>query len=108
MSNSLVRSFFVGRVLAESIGESFEKVLTNGLSELGKFDAEQREQLRQFTEEVMSRAKLAEESAMAGRSTISIDLSSSSDLDLQATIDDLRAEIAQLRTELQRYRSRAA
>ncbi|MDY6937204.1 MAG: hypothetical protein SWY16_06005 [Cyanobacteriota bacterium] len=108
MSNSLVRAFFVGRVLAESIGESFEKVLTNGLSEVGKFDAEQREQLRQFAEEVMVRAKQTEETAMQGRSTISVDFSSSPDLDLQATIDDLRAEIAQLRTELQRYRSRAA
>lgn len=56
MSNSVIHAFFVGRAIAQVINEQVEDALTNALSELGKFDAEQRERLRQFTEEVMARA----------------------------------------------------
>ena len=56
MSNPLVRALFVGRAVAEICNEQFENALTDALSELGKFDAEQRERLRQFTAEVMERA----------------------------------------------------
>ncbi|MFO5470546.1 MAG: DUF6825 family protein, partial [Dolichospermum sp.] len=56
MSNPLVQAFFVGRAVAEVINERVEVALTDALSELGKFDAETKEQLRQFTEEVMARA----------------------------------------------------
>lgn len=107
MTNPPVHAFFIGRVLAEEIGAAFEKVLTNGLSELGKFDAEQRESLSQFTDRVLDRARQAESSAMQGRPSGQSDFSGSSEVDWQAIIDDLRAEIAQLRTELQRYRSRS-
>lgn len=106
MSNPLVHAFFVGRAIAEVVSEEVEKAVTNSLSELGKFDAEQRERLRQFTNDVMARASQAEESAMRGR-PISTS-SPESSVDLQAMIDDLRAEIAQLRVELQRYRNRAS
>jgi len=105
MSNPLVHAFFVGRALAEALGEQLEFSLTNALSELGKFDAEQRERLRQFTEQVIERANREEVEAMQGRSMGTSGYSSSSPDDLQVTIDELRAEIAQLRTELQRYRS---
>ncbi len=105
MSNPHVHAFFVGRTFAEGMSEALEKILTNGLSELGKFDAEQRESWRQFAEDVISRADRAEESVMQGRQTSSG--SGISVLAMQATIDELRAEIAQLRTELQRYRSRS-
>lgn len=107
MTNPPVHSFFIGRVLAEEIGATFEKVLTNGLSELGKFDAEQRETWSQFTDRVIDLARQAENSAMQGRSSDSSDFSGSTEVDWQAIIDDLRAETAQLRTELQRYRSRS-
>lgn len=106
MTNPPVHAFFIGRVLAEEIGAAFEKVLTNGLSELGKFDAEQRESLSQFTDRVIDLARQAEDSAMQGRPVGMSDRSGSA-VDWQASIDDLRAEIAQLRTELQRYRSRS-
>ncbi|MBF2077510.1 MAG: hypothetical protein IGR76_03060 [Synechococcales cyanobacterium T60_A2020_003] len=106
MSNPLVHAFFVGRAIAEVVSEEVEKAVTNSLSELGKFDAEQRERLRQFTNDAMARASQAEESAMRGR-PISTS-SPESSVDLQAMIDDLRAEIAQLRVELQRYRNRAS
>jgi hypothetical protein len=106
MSNPLVHAFFVGRAIAEAVGEQVESSVTNALSELGKFDAEQRERLRLFTEEVNLRAQRAEEMAMQGRTSGTGGYTSApGSSDLQATIDDLRAETAQLRTELQRYRS---
>jgi hypothetical protein len=104
MSNPLVQAFFVGRAVAEVINERVEVVLTDALSELGKFDAEAREQLRQFTEEVMARANRAAETAETGTTTTS-SASGVGSTDLQAEIDELRAEIALLRTELQKYRS---
>lgn len=106
MSNPLVHAFFVGRAIAEALGEQIENSLTNALSDLGKFDAEQRERLRQFAAQVTERAQREEELAMQGRTTTAIVPVGSASNDLQATIDDLRAEVAQLRAELQRYRNR--
>ncbi|MCU0516244.1 MAG: hypothetical protein MUC60_05115 [Oscillatoria sp. Prado101] len=106
MSNSLVHAFFVGRALAETLNEQLEKTLTDALSDLGKFDAEQRERLRQFTAQVLERATVAAETATANRVPDSEPYAPDSPgPDLQATIDELRAEIAQLRVQLQRYRS---
>lgn len=107
MSNPLVHAFFVGRALAEAVSEQVEAGVSETLSDLGKFDAEQRERLRQFTESVLERASRAEEAAMQGRTTTTIVPYGSQPTDLQATIDDLRAEVAHLRAELQRYRSRS-
>ena len=105
MSNPLVQAFFVGRAAAEVINERVEVALTDALSELGKFDAEAKEQLRQFTEEVMARANRAAESSATGKTTNSS--SGADSLDLQTEIDELRAEIALLRSELQKYRNAA-
>jgi hypothetical protein len=102
MTNPLVQAFFVGRAVAEVINERLEVALTDALSEFGKFDAEAREQLRQFTEEVITRANRAAE---ASGSTTGTTTSGTGSLDLQAEIDELRAEIALLRTELQKYRN---
>lgn len=108
MSNPLVHAFFVGRAFADAVGEQIENAVTNALSDLGKFDAEQREWLRQFTEQVLERASRAEEMAMQDRpGSASAGYTSGSSTDLQAMIDDLRAETAQLRAELQRYRNRS-
>lgn len=107
MSNPLVHAFFVGRAAAEAVGEQLETAVTSALSELGKFDAEQRERLRQFTDQVLERANREEEAAMQGRTTSALVKRGSQPQDLQATIDELRAEIAQLRAELQLYRSRS-
>ncbi|MBW4651213.1 MAG: hypothetical protein KME06_21355 [Kastovskya adunca ATA6-11-RM4] len=103
MNNSLIHAFFVGRAVAETLNEQLEDALTNALSELGKFDAEQRERLRQFTETVMERAEREAETAVRGRTTTAIVPVGS--IDLQVTIDELRAEIARLRAELQTYRN---
>ncbi|MBD2560404.1 DUF6825 family protein [Nostoc sp. UIC 10607] len=108
MSNPLVQAFFVGRAVAEVVNERLEVALTDALSDLGKFDAEAREQLRQFTEEVVERANRAAEAANAGQATTSSGKASSDSGDLQADIDELRAEIALLRTELQHYRRTSA
>lgn len=106
MSNPLVHAFFIGRALAEAIGEQVEHAITNSLGDLGKFDAEQRERLRQFTSQVLERASREEELAMQGRTTTSAIVPvASKPEDLQVVIDDLRAETAQLRAELQRYRN---
>ena len=98
-------AFFVGRALAEAVYEQTELALTDTLSELGKFDAEQRERLRQFTEAVLARAEREAAAAKQGRTTTAIVPLGTQPTDLQATIDELRAEVAQLRAELKRYRS---
>ncbi|MEH1938920.1 MAG: DUF6825 family protein [Nostoc sp.] len=108
MSNPLVQAFFVGRAVAEVVNERLEVALTDALSDLGKFDAEAREQLRQFTEEVLERANRAAEATNAGKSTTGSGQPNSESGDVQADIDELRAEIALLRTELQHYRRTSA
>lgn len=106
MSNPIAHAFFIGRALAETMYEQAETSFTNTLSELGKLDAELRENLRQFTEQVMERAQLEEEMAMQGRATTTASTSTAGTADLQTMIDELRAEIARLRSELKQYRSR--
>lgn len=107
MTNPLVQAFLVGRAVAEVAGERLEHTLTDALSELGKFDAEAREHLRSFTQEVMERAERAGDTVGSGGTTNAGQTGSGS-MDVQATVDDLRAEIATLRTELQRYRTNYA
>lgn len=101
MSNPVLNAFFLGRAFAEVLTEKAEENLTNALSELGKFDAEQRENVRQFIEEVQARAS---QDGTEGSNLIStLDGAVSSD-DLQETLDKLRAEIASLKAELKTYR----
>lgn len=107
MSNSVIHAFFVGRAIAQALNEQVEDALTNALSELGKFDAEQRERLRQFTEDVMARAAREAEINGQGRTTTTTPTGTASTTDVQANIDDLRAEIARLRAELQNYRNQS-
>ncbi|HEY9613569.1 DUF6825 family protein [Allocoleopsis sp.] len=107
MSNSVIHAFFVGRALAQALNQQVEDALTNALSELGKFDAEQRERLREFTEQVMEQAQREAETATMGRTTTTIVPFGSHSGDLQATIDELRAEIARLRAELKLYRNQS-
>ncbi|NJR69081.1 MAG: hypothetical protein HC771_10750 [Synechococcales cyanobacterium CRU_2_2] len=97
MTNPVLQSFYIGRALAEGVKEQVEKTVANALSEVGKFDAEQRERLRVFSEQVMARAQQE-----GGSPTVT---SSSSADDLQESIDDLRAEVALLRSKLQEYRN---
>ena len=106
MSKPPVHAFFVGRAVAEALYEQLESALTGALSELGKFDAQQRDRLRQFYERVEERAARDAAAAMQTRETTTIvEIHSQPASDLQATIDELRAEVALVRSELQRYRS---
>jgi hypothetical protein len=98
MTNPVTNSFFIGRAFAQAINDKVSETLTVGLSELGKFDAEQREKLRQFTQEVIDRAE-QETGFRSGHNKAGT-------TDLQETVDDLRAEIARLRAAIQRYRNR--
>lgn len=104
MSSPILRAFFVGRALSEALYEQAEHTLTDVLSNIGKFDAEQRENLRHFTQQVLDKAAQAEADALRDRPT-STSPSTAPAADLQAMIDDLRAEIAELRAELKRYRN---
>jgi len=107
MSNPIVHAFFVGRALAEMVYEQAEASLTDTLSELGKLDAELRENLRDFTEQVLERARREEEAAMQSRgATSGSTQTTTASADLQTEIDELRANIARLRSELKQYRSR--
>ncbi|MDJ0731346.1 MAG: hypothetical protein QNJ33_15280 [Crocosphaera sp.] len=105
MSNPVLHAFFLGRAFAEVVGEKVEESLTNALSELGKFDAEQRENLRQLIEEVQARA---ERDVTQGNTSSTTTTDNGSPVDLQETIDDLRAEIARLKAELKNYRTNKA
>ena len=113
----MLQAFFVGRALAAAVSERAGYVVSDSLSQLGKFDAEQREKLRQFTDEVMARAEQERMATEANGgdgfgSSPSTSASSSPGAiadteDLQATIDDLRAEIAQARAAIQQHKASA-
>ena len=123
-NNQVTNAFFFGRALAEVMSEKLEESFTNAMSDLGRFDAEQRENLRQLMEEVQLRAERAagNTTTTTTRSTttrpnssnngssstpnpVSIDINSNNSDDLQAMLDRLRAEIATLRAELKKYRN---
>lgn len=95
MSNPVSRAFFIGRATATALTERLEDALTDLLSALARFDAQQRQNLREFVQEVQAKAQ--QESGSVSQKM--------AQADLQEVIDNLRAEIAQLRAELQKYRS---
>lgn len=106
MSNPLIRAFFVGRATADLLVERLEDVVTDVLSEIGKFESEQRENLKDFTEQVLTRANEEEARVMddLGHSGGGSSYSRPSN-DVQATVDGIRAEVAQLRSALQQHRN---
>ena len=98
-------AFYLGRATAEVLSERLEHQFTDLLSSVGRLDAEQRDYLRQFSEDVMARAENAQTAAGTSTGTSGSPAGEgSSTEDVQATLDNLRAEIAQLRSTLQRYR----
>ena len=101
MSNPVLHAFFLGRAFAEVLTEKIEDNVTNALSELGKFDAEQRENLRSFIEEVQAKAS---QDVTQGNTAIATIDGLVSPADLQETLDKLRAEMASLKSELKNYR----
>ncbi len=101
MTNPVLNSFFVGRALAQSLNEKLGETLTYTLSEIGKVNAEQSEKVRQFAQEVLERAAREVRNA-EGTTTVS---ANGRTIDIQETVDDLRAEIARLRAEIQLQRT---
>ena len=99
MSKSPLDAFFIGRATAEAVIDRIEETVTDTLSALSKFDAEQREQVRIFVETILEKAEQQKGNGTTEDSDIAPD-------ELQETIDNLRAEIAQLKSELQQYRDR--
>jgi peptidoglycan hydrolase CwlO-like protein len=99
MSKSPLDAFFIGRATAEAVIDRIEETVTDTLSALSKFDAEQREQIRTFVETILEKAEQQKGNVTTEDSDIDPD-------ELQETIDNLRAEIAQLKSELQQYRDR--
>jgi hypothetical protein len=92
MTNPVTHAFFIGRATAEALTEKLEDSLTDLLSALAKFDAQQRQNLREFVEVVMAKARQN-------------DPTTETTEDIQELIDNLRAEVAQLKAELQKYRN---
>lgn len=108
MTPSWNKTLIFGRVAAEILTEKANRAATELLSELGKLDAERREAMREFINEVNIRANTVQANTAesnAAQSNAAQSSNSLSESDLQATIDDLRAEIAATRNELQRYRN---
>ncbi|NJK59971.1 MAG: hypothetical protein HC918_06605 [Oscillatoriales cyanobacterium SM2_1_8] len=98
-NDEVVKAFFLGRAVVETALEGLEAAFTDCLSALGKWDAERQQKMREFADRVVAKAEQARGQAAQQAAT-------TEKLDLQATIDNLRAEIAYLRTELQLYRDR--
>ncbi len=92
MTNPVTHAFFIGRATAEALTEKLEDSLTDLLSAVAKFDAQQRQNLREFVEVVMAKARQN-------------DAKTETTEDIQELIDNLRAEVAQLKAELQKYRN---
>jgi hypothetical protein len=106
MTNPLVKAFFLGRATAEVLSEEIQHQVMDLVSSVGRFDAEQRDRIQQFQQTVMARAE-AEASATAtqsGNPTAPGNGTAAPGMDVQATLDELRAEVAQLRSTLQRVR----
>jgi uncharacterized small protein (DUF1192 family) len=97
MSKSPLDAFFIGRATAEAVIDRIEETVTDTLSALSKFDAEQREQIRIFVETILEKAEQQKGNVTNEDGDINAD-------ELQETIDNLRAEIAQLKSELQQFR----
>ncbi len=96
----VLRAFFIGRAAAQALYEQVGNLVGETLAGVGRWDAEQREVLRQQIQQILERAAREEQQVTQGTATAK----GQKPLDLQTTIDELRAEMARLRTELKRYR----
>jgi hypothetical protein len=102
MSNPINEVYFIAKALTEVVGEKVEDNITNVLSDLGKFDAETRQRLNEFTQEVKARAEASKQQSEQTNTNITIDVDAV--VDPQELLDELRHEIARLKSELTNYR----
>lgn len=103
MTKPTTRAFFIGRATADLLRERVETTLTDLVSQVGKLVVEWQVNWQAFADDVLVRVEQEQhlETGIPGNSPLQT-------TDLQATLDDLRAEVAQLRSELQKYRGRLA
>jgi len=100
-SNPVNQTLAICKAFTKVLSEKIEDKLTNFLSDWGKFEAEQKENLRQFSEEVMQRAKQETNHSPVNITSENTDFTE----DLQEILDELRAEIACLRAELKNHKN---
>ncbi|NJN76562.1 MAG: hypothetical protein HC796_10740 [Synechococcaceae cyanobacterium RL_1_2] len=104
MTNPLAQVLAYTSAIAEVVQEKAGTTLQEVLSDIGKFDAEQKERMRQLATEIQARAEgkgKRESSSMTPRK---ITIEEENTEALEELIDELRAEIATLKSELQNYR----
>ncbi len=101
-SNPITQTFAICKALSKVLTEKIQEEVTNILSDWGKFEAEQKEKLRQFSEEIMERAK--QEANHSSNSSHNSSPNLDETEDLQEILDELRSEIACLRAELKNHR----
>ncbi|NJM75476.1 MAG: hypothetical protein HC852_06450 [Acaryochloridaceae cyanobacterium RU_4_10] len=104
MTNPLINAFFLGRATAEVLSEELEHGVTDLLGNIGRFNAEQRDRLQNLTQTIMERAEAEASTVSQTRSAPGEASANGQQSDIQEVIDELRAEIAQLRSALQTYR----
>lgn len=56
-SREVLDAFFIGKALAETLLERAGGVFADTLGEIAKFDAERREEIREFQDDVMGKAR---------------------------------------------------
>ena len=102
-SNPLIQTLNLGKAFSKMLSEKLEESVTEILSEWGKFEAEQKEKIRQFSEEISERVK---QEANNSKNNINASSDNFNEIeDLQENLDQLRLEIARLRAELKNHRS---
>ena len=106
MSDPINEVYFISKAIAEIVGEKIEDNFTNVLSDFGKFDAETRERLQEFAQEVQARAKMSQENSgsTSDISNNTITVKADETVDTQELLDELRHEIARLKAQLTSYR----
>ncbi|KAL2488080.1 uncharacterized protein Fot_41372 [Forsythia ovata] len=62
-SRTVLDAFFLGKAMAEALGERLESSVGEFLSVIGTLQAEQQKKVQEFQEEVLERAKRAKEQA---------------------------------------------
>ncbi|AFZ53990.1 DUF6825 family protein [Cyanobacterium aponinum] len=102
MTNPINDFYYLSKALTEVLTEKAEDSLTHILSDIGKFDAETRQRLQEFAQEVKARAEKAKQQSSNTDTTITVE--ANTEVDLQELLDELRAEIARLKAELNNYR----
>jgi malonyl CoA-acyl carrier protein transacylase len=99
MNDTFLQILNFGKAIGEVLGEKAQVALTETMSELEKIKAEQSQNVRQLINEVEEKVNQKSSSSQPSQIVIS-----GPEKDTQTILDELRAEIASLRSELKNYR----